>query len=210
MSSDTLMGLAISRGPWNIVLPSPADLHSLGPQWVRYLPTLPFQDLETGQNTELDVVVESCRELGIQVLVLINHETLGENPPRPGAAQWGDGDSGYISRMADLARKIALFYRDRLGAIEIFSEPDSYDVSPEDYAALLRACYRTIKSVSPVPVISAGVCCGKNHTYLRGVIQNASGAFDGVGWHPYGLEVEGYPARGWGYGDLRDSIVRAR
>ena len=160
MSSDTLIGLAFHPGPWNVVLPSPADLHSLGPHWIRYLPTSPFQNPETGQNTELDLVVESCRELGIPVLVLINHETLGENLPRPGAAQWGDGDSGYISRMADLAQKIALFYRDRLGAIEIFSEPDSHDVSPEDYAAMLRACYRKIKAVSRVPVVSRLAGCG--------------------------------------------------
>ncbi|HEX9075368.1 MAG TPA: hypothetical protein VF932_06290 [Anaerolineae bacterium] len=210
MSSDTLIGLAFHPGPWNVVLPSPADLHSLGPHWIRYLPTSPFQDPETGQNTELDLVVESCRELGIQVLVLVNNETLAENPPSAGSAQWGDIDSGYISRMADLAQKIASFYRGRLGAIELLNEPDSNGVSPEDYAALLRACYRKIKAVSRVPVISAGICCGKNHPYLRGVIQNASGAFDGVGWHPYGLKVEGYPAGAWGYGDLRDSIVRAR
>ncbi|MBI4786893.1 MAG: hypothetical protein HY782_07605, partial [Chloroflexi bacterium] len=94
MNSDPLVGLAINPGVRDIVLPSVDEMRALSPRWIRYLVTHSFQDFATGQNSELDLVLERYRDLGLQVLVLVNPETLDENPPPPNSPLWGDADSG--------------------------------------------------------------------------------------------------------------------
>ncbi len=207
---DGLVGLAINPGLRDIVMPSADQLRGLSMPWVRFLVTKQFQDFQTGQNSELDVLINRCREIGVRILVLVNPETLGENAPPSGSPKWGNGDSGYIGRVADVARKIAVFYAGRIHAIEIWNEPDGQEIAAETYADMLAAAYAKIKAVSKLPVISAGICCGQNHAYLERVVKRAPNACDGVGWHPYGLSIAGYPARTWGFGDFGDSIVRAR
>jgi hypothetical protein len=205
-SSLELAGLAIDPGARDFVLPSTDELRALGVRWIRYLVTQQFQNLDTGQNSELDFVIDRYRDLGVNILLLINAETVGGAIPSAHSADW----QLYNQRMADVAQKIAAYYRGKINAIEVFNEPESNNVTADDYAALLSACYPKIKAVSDVTVVSSGICCGLNHDYLKRVIQLAPNMFDFVSWHPYGLRVEGYPSADWGMGDLRDSVVRAR
>ena len=58
MGSDPLVGLAINPGSCDIMLPSADELRALGVQWIRYLPYHSFQNQDTGQNSEVDRVVE--------------------------------------------------------------------------------------------------------------------------------------------------------
>ena len=189
--------------------PSAAELKALDPQWLRVLLVSQYQNRQTGQNSELDWLISRCQGLGMNVLVLINTETLNELPP-PHGNGWGDANSGYIQRASDLAQKVAAFYHAEIGAIEIFNEPDAQGILPEDYGALLTACYSKIKAKSNVPVISAGICCGENFDYLRRVAHVARGSFDGVGWHAYGERVDGFPFAAFGFGELRNSLSSAR
>jgi hypothetical protein len=207
---DILTSLAINPGNRDVVLPSAEELRALAPKWIRYLVTAPFQDFQTGQNSELDLVLERAAGLGIHVLALINVETINELPPIGNSGGWGDANSGYIGRVADLAQRIARFYRGRIGALEVFNEPGMQEITAAEYAALLAGVYSKVKAVSDVTVISAGLCCGLEHDYLRRVVQIAPDAFDAAGWHPYGLRVDGYPLANWGFGELRDSLIRAR
>ncbi|MBI5301167.1 MAG: DUF362 domain-containing protein [Chloroflexi bacterium] len=210
LPENVLAGLAINPGPRETVLPSVDELRAMGAKWVRYLLRDEFQNTATGNNLELDLLLDRYRDLDTRVLVLVNPETLGEVPPPATSSDWGDANAGYIGRVSDLAQKIAAFYNGRIAALEVFNEPDSQQILPEQYGALLAATYPKIKAVSDVPVISAGICCGKNHPYLQAVMNIARDQCDAVGWHPYGLRVENYPTSDWGLGDLRDSITRAR
>lgn len=206
---DPRVGLAINPGVREIVMPSAEELRALGARWVRYLVTRPFQNMSSGQNVELDVLQERYAPLGVNVLVLINTETLAEFPPPVGSSEWLDED-GYIGRVATLAQKIATFYRGKIHAIQIFNEPEGQGITPEDYGRLLRACYDKIKTVSDVPVISAGICCGEKFDYLQRVVQSSGGAFDFAGWHALGLGVGDFPFPNWKYGELHASLTRAR
>ncbi len=208
---DPLAGLAINPGDYESVLPSADELRDLWPKWIRYLLSYKFQDVQSGQNSELDSVIGRYNDLGVNILVLINNETLNETVPAHGDAGWGDAKSGYIGRVSDLAQKIATYYQANINAIQIFNEPDIQGITPEDYGELLTAAYAKIKAVSDLPIISAGICCGESFEYLQRVVQSAQGAFDGVGWHTYAERVDGYPfSAWWGDGDLRTSLVRAR
>ncbi len=211
-----LMGLSINPGPRDLVVPSVEELRALAPQWIRFLPHHQFQDFASGQNSELDWVLDRYRGLGVQVLVLFNAETLNAWPPRAGDPSWDDMNSGYIPRVADLAEKIATFYRNRIGAIEIINEPDNWiaegvpQIEADNYGRLLAAAYQRVKAVGNVPVISGGIF-DIGGDYLRRVVQVSKGAFDGVGLHPYGTQADGYPALpGWGRGDLRTALRKAR
>ncbi len=205
--ADPLVGLAINPGEPELVMPTATDLDALGVRWVRWLLAHRAQNYETGQNTELDLLLTRYANLHVQVLVLINTETLDVNPPAHGSADW----DAYNTHVAELAQKIAAFYRGRIVAIEIFNEPDNLEIDPDDYGTLLGVVYPRVKAGNPLlPVIAAGIMWGENHEYLRRVVAASHGAFDAAGWHPYGEAVEGYPEAIWGIGDLRKSITRAR
>ncbi len=207
---DPLVGLSINPGSRDLIWPTEFELRELGPKWIRYLVVRRFQDFQTGQNSELDLLIGRYQDLGVNILVLINSETFDELPPQHDSPDWVNAAAGYISRVSDLAQKLAAFYRGKIHAIEIFNEPEGQGVTPEDYGRLLSACYTKIKGVSDVPVISGGICCGEKLDYLQRVVQAAPGAFDAVGWHVLGLGVGDYPFPNWKYGELRDSLTRAR
>jgi len=207
---DPLVGLSLNPGTRDVVLPSVEELRELGPRWIRYLVVRKFQNLHSGQNFELDWIIERYKSLGVKILVLVNTETFDEFPPSHGNPEWMTPEAGYISRVSDLTQKLAAFYRDKIHAIEIFNEPEGQGIMPEDYGRLLKACYTKIKAVSDLPVISGGICCGEKFDYLQRVAQSSEGAFDAAGWHVLGLGVGDFPFPNWKYGELRDSLARAR
>jgi len=208
---NSLVALVINPGDRATNLPSADEIRALGTKWIRFLPYAASQNFQTGQNTDLDAVLAECAPLGISVLVLVNPETVGTNPPRHGDPSWGDANSGYIGKSANLAAKIAAYYRGKIGAIEVFNEPDVMQLVPEDYAMILKAAYTKIKAAaSDMPVVSAGICCGQAFDYLTRVLQAAPSSCDQIAWHPYGQRIDGFPAPGWGLGELRDSLTRAR
>lgn len=205
--SDPLIGLAINPGDPAVVVPGADELGALGVRWIRVLLTHQSQNFDTGQNAELDSIIERYQGLGVKLLALINPESLGLNPPPQQSPDW----AGYGARVAAFARKVATHYRGRIAALEVFNEPDNQELNPEDFGGLLAAAYPQIKAANPLlPVIAGGIMWGENHDYLRRVVAASQDAFDFAGWHPYGEAVDGFPASPWGIGDLRTSITRAR
>ena len=171
-------------------MPPTAELDDLCPAWIRIFLSAQYQNATTGQNTELDWLLIRLGGLNTKVLVVVNTEAVGQTPPPSGSA-WGDATSGYIGLASDLMGKIAGYYKDRVGAIEVFNEPDVQGILPENYGALLVAAYQKIKAASTLTVVSAGICCGENLDYLRRVVAAARGSFDYAGWHTYGERIDG-------------------
>ncbi len=201
--------LCLNPGYRDTVTPGVSELRDLAPQWLRVLLFAQYQNTSTGQNTELDWLLDRARQANpnLKILALLNAETLGELPPATGSANWAN----YITQAANLAQKIAQFYRGRIHALEVWNEPDVQEILPENYAALLKAAYPKIKSANPeLPVISAGICCGEGFEYLRRVVAAAPDSFDGAGWHSYAERADGYPFASWGFGELRNSLNQAR
>lgn len=201
--------LSLNPGFRDSVVPSADELRALKPRWLRVLLFDQYQNDSTGQNTELDWLLERVRNTyaNIKILALINPETLGEIPPATGSANWNT----YIERASNLARQIASFYSGKIDALEIWNEPDVQNILPENYAALLQAAYQKVKAVNPsLPVISAGICCGESFDYLRRVVAVAPDAFDYAGWHIYAERADGFPFPNWGFGEIRNSINTAR
>jgi|GEM_PF-2555667 len=201
--------LCLNPGYRDAVTPGVNELRDLQPQWLRALLFQQFQNFSTGQNTELDWLLERAAQANpnLKILALINPETFNQVPPPTGSGEW----NAYIARVADLAGKIAAFYRGKIAALEVWNEPDVQQILPENYAALLHAAYPKIKAANPnLPVISAGICCGEGFEYLRRVVAAAPDSFDGAGWHVYAERADGYPFATWGFGELRNSINQAR
>lgn len=201
--------LSLNPGYRDSVVPGVNELRDLAPQWVRVLLFQQYQNFTTGQNTELDWLLDRAKQANpnLKVLALVNPETLGEVPPPTGSANW----SAYITKASNLARQVAQFYRNKIHALEVWNEPDVQQILPENYAALLNAAYPKIKAVNPdLPVISAGICCGEAFEYLRRVAAAAPNSFDFAGWHMYAERADGYPFPGWGFGEIRNSVNQAR
>lgn len=201
--------LCLNPGLRDAVVPGADELRELAPQWVRVLLFAQYQNFGTGQNTELDWLIERVRQASpnIKILALINPETLDQVPPPNDSAQW----NSYITSASNVAQKVAQFYRGKISALEVWNEPDVQKISPENYAALLNASYSKIKAVNvDLPVLSAGICCGESFDYLRRVVANAPNSFDFAGWHLYAERADGFPFVGWGMGEIRNSIHQAR
>lgn len=201
--------LCLNPGFRDAVVPSANELRDLAPQWVRVLLFAQYQNSDTGQNTELDWLIERVRQANpnIKILVLVNPETVDRIPPPNDSAQW----NSYIATASNLAQRVAQFYRGKISALEVWNEPDVQKISPENYGALLKSSYAKIKAVNPeLPVISAGICCGESFDYLRGVVAVARNSFDFAGWHLYAERADGFPLAGWGFGEIRRSIHQAR
>lgn len=201
--------LCLNPGYRDSVTPGASELHDLAPQWLRVLLFAQYQSTSTGQNTELDWLLDRAKQAnpGIKILALINPETLGQVPPPTGSSNW----NAYVNTASNLAQKIAQFYRGKIHALEVWNEPDVQQILPENYAAILKASFPKIKSVNPgLPVISAGICCGESFEYLKRVVAVAPDSYDFAGWHIYAERADGYPFADWGFGELRNSINQAR
>lgn len=201
--------LSLNPGFRDSVTPGVSELQDLAPQCVRVLLFNQYQNQTTGQNTELDWLIDRARQAnpGIKILALINPETLGQVPPPTGSANW----SAYITTASNLAQKIAQFYKGKISAFEVWNEPDVQQILPENYAALLSASYTKIKAVNAdLPVISAGICCGEGFDFLTRFVAAAPNSFDFAGWHMYAERADGYPFATFGFGEIRNSINQAR
>ncbi len=200
--------LCLNPGFRDAVTPPENELRELAPQWLRVLLFAQYQNFSTGQNTELDWLLErvNAANANIKILALVNLESLGQTPPSDNA-EW----NSYVTTASNLAQRVAQFYRGKIHALQIWNEPDVQKIPPERYAALLNAAYPKIKAVNPdVLVVSAGICCGEGFDYLRAVTAAAPNAFDFAGWHLYAERADGFPFANWGLGELRHSINTAR
>jgi polysaccharide biosynthesis protein PslG len=101
--------------------------------------------------------------------------------------------SAYAAFVAYLAAR----YGTRLGAIEIWNEPDQANEAyfagpekPQHYAAVLRAAYPAIKQANPNVTVLAGSLVGSNGVFLRALYAaGIKGYYDGLAVHFYNLTL---------------------
>jgi polysaccharide biosynthesis protein PslG len=99
------------------------------------------------------------------------------------------------STYATVVGYLASRYGTRLGAIEIWNEPDqanqAYFAGPhkaQRYAAVLRAAYPAIKQANPNVPVLAGSLVGSNGAFLRALYAaGIKGYYDGLSVHFYNL-----------------------
>ena len=137
--------------------------HDLGLRWVKQ--QVRWQDVEAEQGSVdwrvLDLVMPSARKLGIQMLLSI--------VTAPDWAREADAALGHHGPPADpqtFARFVAAIldrYPGQVHAIEIWNEQNldrewtsAGGLSAEDYVALLRASYETIKAYEPGVIVISG------------------------------------------------------
>jgi hypothetical protein len=117
---------------------------------------------------------------------------LGTLSATPAWANGGRGSTTPPTRVGDFARFsrwAARHFRGRVGAWEIWNEPD-YDVyfkgTTRRYVKLLRASYRAIKRGDRKALVLTGGVVHNNDRWLRDAYRaGAKGFFDAVGTHPY-------------------------
>lgn len=117
---------------------------------------------------------------------------LGTLHGTPGWANRGRGGTTPPTRVRDFARFArwsARHFRGRIGAWEIWNEPDYkvfFNGSTRKYVKLLRAAYPAIKKGDPNALVVTGGVVHNNDRWLADAYKaGAKGAFDVVATHPY-------------------------
>jgi hypothetical protein len=179
--------------------PTAEELQGVG--WVRFVfKDSAVPDLTLEQSfTHYGNIVDSYREAGIKTLLILNWESFW------GHAPWDHGDwPGYAQNFANYVRDVALRFRGRVAAYQIWNEGDnphdpgtSIYVTPEIYAPILLQAGRAIKEVDPEALVVFGGVCGgaqNNVNYVQQARAAMQGEWpvDAVGMHPYGQ----YPIAG--------------
>jgi polysaccharide biosynthesis protein PslG len=145
----------------------------------------PRRDTVAGWYVELlDFVVDAARARGIDVLA-----TLYRTPG------WANGGSS--SNVPPLEREdyawianwLADHFRGRVGAWEVYNEPDSdtfFAGTPQQYAAILMAAYPAFKSGDPAADVVLGGPANQDPIWLEAVYQaGARDSFDVMAVHAY-------------------------
>ncbi len=179
--------------------PTAEELQDVG--WVRFV----FKDSDLPDLTleqalaHYGSIVDGYREAGIKTLMILNWESFR------GSAPWYGGDwAAYAQNFGDYVREIALHFRGRVAAYQIWNEGDnpyglgtSIHVTPDIYAPILLHAGRAIKGADPNALVVFGsVCRGAqdNVKYIRETRAEMQGEWpvDAVAMHPYGQ----YPRTG--------------
>ncbi len=187
-----------------------AQAHALHAQLVRTeVPWSSIEPLRSGQRAPaalafMDRLVADAASAGIKVLMMVDHtpcwassapasilRTCRGGESRKASAWPPREPSTYASFVAFLAQR----YGSRLGAIEVWNEPDQanqfYFAGPEKpkrYAAILRAAYPAIKQADPSLPVLGGSLVGSNGVFLRALYAaGIKGYYDGLSVHFYSL-----------------------
>jgi hypothetical protein len=197
------------------------NLQKLGVAWVR----LGFQ-AQSGVIDLLDYdrMIDTLCAHGIRVLGLLNHEMLTRQD-----YQQADKTqmAAYRQEFATTAGLLARYFAGRVGAWEVWNEPNLAEgayLSPADYAQLLQQTYQIIKVTTPqVPVLFGGLASSWRDSadYLQAVYdvldEQLQGArpFDHLAVHPYPRKREGpnpqiyfYADQAQGYATILDKFLQ--
>jgi hypothetical protein len=197
--------------------PSVKDLQGLGATWVRFVLKVNGaspEALESAFRSEIyQQYTTALREGGIQILMILNNETVPDWPthtPDANAPAWKE----YLYRYEDRCRRIANHYQGQVAAFQIWNEPDfaaprpDYDptIPPGVFGQMLKRSYTAIKDVSAdLRVITGGLVSG-NAVWLewvKGATENRLYA-DAIAVHPYGQRpAPDWPWPSWGFGTLK-------
>ncbi|MDR3262410.1 MAG: cellulase family glycosylhydrolase [Tannerella sp.] len=156
-------------------------MHAAGARWVRT--DFIWSSVESPQGNwhfdHLDRVVEETAQQGIQVLALLLYNVSWATP----AYQHLDAWLTYVE-------KTVTRYKDRVRYWEIWNEPnlfwDKMGGNAAEYALLLEATYKKIKSIDPELVVLHAGLCGIPMEYAEKAFASGAGLyFDGFCIHPY-------------------------
>lgn len=134
-----------------------------------------------------DHVIQQERRAGLQVLGLLDYSN-----------SWGFGDHGVMlhrdihqlcNDYAAYVYAVARHYRGTISYWQIWNEPNLTTFwhpvpNPYDYADLLKAAYRAIKSANPAAKVVLAGTSGVDIDFLRRVIAQTR-SFDIISVHPY-------------------------
>ena len=189
-----------------------ASAHALHARLVRVeLPWSVFEPTAAGRVSQsalafTDRLVSDASADGIRV-ILIADSTPCWASSAPASlmrqCQTGQASSANAwppSRPADYAAFVgylAARYGTRLGAIEIWNEPDQINQQyfagpekPQRYAAILQLAYPAIKAAAANVPVLAGSLVGSNGVFLRALYAaGIKGYYDGIAVHFYNLPL---------------------
>jgi hypothetical protein len=175
--------------------PIPPDLGQA--KWVRFPFTSSkryFPNLEAAFRY-YDPVINAYNRLGVNIVLVLNHETYGETEGwrwlSMNSAQW----SAFTDQFTPIIERVAAHYGERIAAYEIWNESDAEKgdpaavaIPPRDYAHLLEGSAQAIRRVAPAVRVLMGGLLDPNGVYLRRVLLALGGYLpvDGIAIHPYG------------------------
>jgi hypothetical protein len=161
--------------------------------------------------TQIDTIVNDANARGMSVVGMID-ETPSWAATKGTPALSGPPASDTV--FASFATALATRYKGKIGAYEIWNEPNSKTFwstgpNPAAYTALLKAAYTAIKKADPKALVLAGALSSIPTTsssedpvsFLKAMYAaGAKGYFDDLTFHPYststfstGLNVTGQP-----------------
>lgn len=189
------------------------NMQSIGVNSIRIM--IPWAGVEplngTYNWTQIDTIVNDANARGMSVIGMID-ETPGWAATKGTPALSGPPASDAV--FASFASAVASRYGTKIGAYEIWDEPNSKTFwstgpNPAAYTALLKAAYTAIKKANPKALVIAGALSSVPTTstsldpvdFLKDMYADgAKGYFDELSFHPYstsefstGLNVAGQP-----------------
>ena len=176
------------------MLPNPGDqatqaqIAASGAKHVRVFASWRMLELQRGQFTPYilsgyDALANRMKAAGIPVYFVVTQTPVwasgshAPNAPPPADAY------------ADFIRRLAAHFRGRVGAYEIWNEPDEAfswegEATPAAYAALLKPAYSAVKSADPAAKVGVGGLVANHFRFVEGLYAaGAKGYFDFVGVH---------------------------
>jgi GH35 family endo-1,4-beta-xylanase len=139
------------------------------------------------QFRDFDFAVEQYQRLGVNLLVILCYSSAWHGRPP-------DTDQER-QRYADWVAAMVSRYRGKVGAWEIWNEPNisqfwQPEPNAEHYAAMLKQAYRAAKQADPRSVIIGAVTAGTGLNFIERLLQLGCGDFmDAISVHPY----QGHP-----------------
>jgi len=138
--------------------------------------------------TYFDQAIDSYERRGIRLLAILCYGSpwaTGHNAPTDARGREAFGEFVY---------QMVKRYGDRVGAWEVWNEPDILPFwaprpDARDYAELLKVVYRRAKEANPNAVVVAGALAMPDTRFLEGVFAAGAGeSFDILSFHGYGQD----------------------
>lgn len=146
---------------------------------------------------QIDLIVNAAAERNMGVVADLNSTPSWATVPGTPAISGPPADP---AKFADFAADVAARYAGKIGAYEVWNEPNSKTFwstgpDPAGYTELLKAAYPAIKTADPdaivigavtAPLVSVGNLTMDPVTFLSGMYEaGAQGNFDALSFHPY-------------------------
>lgn len=155
--------------------------------WVYIQPTATTYDW-----SKMDNVVDTAASMGFSITGAVSGTPTWGGVPLAGAPN--------PTSYADFASAVASRYGTKIGAYEIWNEPNGVmffaPVNATKYTEVLKAAYTAIKAANPDAIVLAGALGATGNVkgisqaavdFLKGMYAaGAAGYFDALSYHPYG------------------------